>query len=76
MSSAIEVVARNAGANSLYVLHIGINDIQSTINDDREPLAKYELAIRRYKVKSNQVLVSWILPRIKAFAAFNEKPTL
>ena len=34
---------------------------------------KYQRAIRRYKVKSNNVIVSGILPRIKAFTGFNDK---
>jgi len=71
VSSAIEVVSRSAGSNSLYVLHVGTNDIQSTRTEDL--LAKYQRAIRRYKVKSDHVLVSGILPRINAFAGFNEK---
>ena len=71
MSTATEIVSQGAGPSSLYVLHVGTNDVQSLRTEDL--LEKYRRVIRRYKVKSNHVIVSGILPRIKARTGFNDK---
>ena len=71
VSAAIEVVSHGARPNSLYVLHVGTNDVQSTRAE--ELLAKYQRAIRRYKVKSSHVIVSGILPRVRIPTSLNDK---
>ena len=71
VSAAVETVSHGAGANTLYLIHVGTNDVHSTRTEDL--LAKYRRAIRRYKVKSNNVIVSGILPRVGTYTDFNDK---
>ena len=45
-----------------YILHVGTNEIHSTRSE--ELLDKYRKLIRNFKVSSNNIIVSGILPRI------------
>ncbi len=49
--------------NSLLVIHIGTNDVKASLSE--ELMKKYKSMIQHYKKKSNNIIVSGILPRLK-----------
>ena len=57
-------VTREADCNTLYVLHVGTNDVKSTRSE--ELLEKYRRLIQQYKCKANasNIVISGILPRV------------
>ena len=62
--ASVDEVSNLAPANTTYVIHVGTNDIQHTRSE--ELMAKYKKLIRKFKVKSSNVVVSGIIPRTKA----------
>lgn len=64
-------LTRDADSNTLYIIHAGTNDVESSGSE--ELMAKYERMIRRYKSKTNRLIVSGILPRIGAPYSFYDK---
>ena len=71
ITAATDVVSEGAKSETLYIIHAGTNDVQSTRTE--EIMDKYRRLIRRYKEKSNNVIVSGILPRFKPSASFHGK---
>lgn len=71
ITSAVDAVTELAKEDTVYLIHAGTNDVQST--QTQALLSKYRQVIRRYKTKSPHVIVSGILPRISAYAGFNSK---
>jgi lysophospholipase L1-like esterase len=66
-------VAASAPANSLYVIHAGTNDVQRTRSE--ELMEKYRRLIKTYKDKSNKVIISGIIPRMRAERRFYDSAT-
>ena len=69
--SAVEEVTAGANNNTLYVFHAGTNDISRTRSEAL--LEKYRTLIRQYRMKSSNIIISGILPRISAERAFYNK---
>lgn len=69
IESAVDAVSVNAKDDTVYLIHAGTNDLQSTQIQDL--LAKYRQVIRKYKTKSPHIIVSGILPRVNTFAGYN-----
>ncbi len=65
---AADCVTERATPDTLYMIYAGTNDVQTTKPDDL--VAKYRRVIHKYKEKSQHVLVSGILPRIKPYFGF------
>ncbi len=65
---AAKAVTECATPDTLYVIHAGTNDVQKTRPEDL--VVKYRRVIRKYKKKSQHVLISGILPRIKPYVGF------
>ncbi len=57
--------------NTLLILHIGTNDVKASRSE--ELIEKYKRLIHQYKEKSNNIIVSCILPRMNESDAFNNK---
>ena len=68
---AAEQVTAGANNNTLYVFHAGTNDISRTRSEAL--LEKYRTLIRQYRMKSSNIIISGILPRISAERAFYNK---
>ena len=68
ITALIDDVTKDASSNTLYVIHAGTNDVQHTRS--AELMAKYKEMIQNYKSKSRNIIISGILPRIKADARF------
>ncbi|XP_063860688.1 uncharacterized protein LOC135101044 [Scylla paramamosain] len=64
ITAAIEDTTKDATTNTLYVIHAGTNDVQRSRSE--ELMAKYKEMIPKYKTKSNNIIISGILPRINA----------
>ena len=62
--ASVDEVSNLAPANTTYVIHVGTNDIQHTRSE--ELMAKYKKLIQKFKVKSSNVVLSGIIPRVKA----------
>lgn len=71
--AAVDEVSSLASMNTTYVIHVGTNDIQRFRSE--ELLDKYRHMIRKYKEKSNKIIVSGILPRKKAGHRFFDMAT-
>ena len=64
-------VTSDADDNTLFIIHAGTNDVSSTRPE--ELLEKYRKMIRQYRTKSNNIVISGILPRIGADPRFYGK---
>ena len=71
VTAACDDISQDANENTLFLIHVGTNDIQRTRSEAL--LQKYREMIRRYKEKSNNVIISGILPRINADRLFYNK---
>ena len=71
ITAARDDVTQDGDRNTLYIIHAGTNDIQYSNPD--ELLAKYKLMIQRFKMKTDRLVISGILPRIHANRAFYGK---
>lgn len=71
VDAAIDEVTNGATSNTLFLIHAGTNDITRTRSE--ELLEKYKKVIRNYKTKSNNVLISGVLPRIDTEPVFYSK---
>ena len=69
--AARDEVTDGANNNTLFVLHVGTNDVQRTRSE--ELLQKYRDLIKEYKAKSNNILISGILPKMSAENVFYSK---
>ena len=66
--ASLDEVSDLAPANTMYVVHVGTNDVQGTRSE--ELIAKYKRLIRGFKDKSRDIIISGILPRMKANQRF------
>lgn len=64
VTAAVDAVSNQAPENTNYVIHVGTNDVQRIRSE--ELLDKYRTMMRTYKEKSNNVIVSGIIPRMQA----------
>ncbi len=71
IAMAVDVVADQAKADTLYVIYTGTNDVKTSRSDDI--LLKYRRVIRLYKIKSQHIILSGILPRINVIPSFYSK---
>ena len=69
--AAREEVTNGASKDALYIFHVGTNDIQKTRSE--ELLNKYRNLIKQYKMKSRNIIISGILPRMSAENVFYSK---
>ena len=71
ITAACEEASRECEENTLFVLHAGTNDVQSTRSE--ELMEKYKRMIERFKTKSRNIIVSGILPRRGARKEFYDR---
>ena len=64
-------VSEEATADTLFVIHAGTNDVRKTRSE--ELLDKYRKLIQQYKTKSNNIMISGVLPRVAADDLFYSK---
>ena len=57
--------------NTLFIIHAGTNDVLHTRSE--ELMEKYKRMIRTFKTKTNNIVISGILPRIQAPDRFYSK---
>ena len=69
--NSYENTTANSTENTLIIIHAGTNDIKETKSEAL--LAKYREMIRKYKMKSSNIIISGILPRINASSSFYDK---
>lgn len=63
ITNSANSVFQETSQDSTVIIHVGTNNILSTRSE--ELLAKYKKMIRQFKEKSNKLIISGILPRIK-----------
>ena len=68
VTAAADAVSSQAPENTTYVIHVGTNDVQRIRSE--ELLDKYRTMMKTYKEKSNNVIVSGIIPRMQAGSRF------
>ena len=70
--AAIDQVASDAPPNTTYVVHVGTNDVDNTHTHTHsdELIEKYKRLIRNLKEKSNRIILSGIIPRMRASHQF------
>ena len=68
ITAACDEATSQADTNTLLVIHAGTNDVMNTRSE--ELLERYRKLIRRYKCKTNKIIISGILPRRSAPTAF------
>ncbi|MFV0544471.1 MAG: GDSL-type esterase/lipase family protein, partial [Marinicella pacifica] len=71
--ATVEEVANQAPSNTTYVIHVGTNDVQRTASEDL--LNKYRRMIGKFKEKTNNVIISGIIPRMRAGSRFYDSAT-
>ena len=69
--AAREEVTDGASKDTLFIMHVGTNDVKKTRSE--ELLQKYRELIEQYKMKSRNIMISGILPRISAENVFYSK---
>ena len=60
--AAIDEVTMSAPTRTTYVIHVGSNDVQHTRSEDL--MEKYRKMIQSFKVRTNQLIISGIVPRL------------
>ena len=81
-TAACDQATINADDNTLFIIHAGTNDVESTRSE--ELMDKYKNMIQAFKGKTNNLIISGILPRVgapvvfynRAFSANNRLKTL
>lgn len=71
ITNALEDITEKEKQDSLYIVHVGTNDVRNT--NSEELLEKYKRMIRTLKEKRTNFIVSGILPRIDAEKQFYNK---
>ena len=66
--ASLDEVSNLAPANTTYVVHVGSNDVQNIRSE--ELMLKYKRLIQSFKDKSQNVILSGIIPRVKANQQF------
>ncbi|MCP5006083.1 MAG: SGNH/GDSL hydrolase family protein, partial [Planctomycetes bacterium] len=69
--AAKEDITKDVNDNSLLVFHVGTNDVMRTRSE--ELLEKYRKLIQQYKLKTNNIIISGVLPRMSAESSFYSK---
>ena len=69
--AAKDEVIDGASNDTLFVFHVGTNDFKRTRSE--ELLQKYSDLIKQYKVKSNNIMISGVLPKMSAENVFYSK---
>ena len=69
--AACDDVTTGSDENTLLILHIGTNDVKASRSE--ELMEKYKRLIQKYKEKSNNIIVSGILPRMNESDTFYSK---
>ncbi len=68
ITDMMDEMSEEATANSLFVIHAGTNDVRKRRSE--ELLYKYHKLIQQYKIKSSNILIADVLPRIEAKPLF------
>ncbi|NEQ69830.1 MAG: hypothetical protein F6K21_30930 [Symploca sp. SIO2D2] len=63
ITNSVNSVFQEASADSTVIIHVGTNNVLSTRSE--ELLDKYRKMIKSFKVKTNKLIISGILPRTK-----------
>ncbi len=71
VTEMMEKVSEEATAETLFVIHAGTNDVHKTRSE--ELLDKYRKLIQQYKTKSNNIMISGVLPCVAADDLFYSK---
>ena len=71
ITAACDEVTNGATKDTLIVLHVGTNDVQKTRSE--ELLQKYRKLIQKYKVKSDNIIISGVLPKMYGENTFYNK---
>ncbi len=71
VTEMMDIVSKEATADTLFVIHAGTNDVRN--NRSEELLDKYRKLIQQYKTKSNNIMISGVLPRVAADNLFYSK---
>ena len=71
VTEMMDKVSKEATSDTLFVIHAGTNDVRKTRSE--ELLDKYRKLIQQYKTKSNNILISGVLPRVAADDLFYSK---
>ena len=71
ITKALEDITEKEKHDSLYIVHVGTNDVKNT--NSEELLKKYKRLIGTLKEKQSKFIVSGILPRIGAEKQFYNK---
>ena len=71
VTDVLDQVSEEATADSLFVIHTGTNDVRNTRSE--ELMSKYRRLIQQYKTKSNNIIISGVLPRMSADNVFYSK---
>ena len=73
VTAVCEEVTNEADQNTLFIVHAGTNDVQTTRSE--ELLEKYRRMINQYKSKTdgNNIIISGILPRVGAEQTFYDR---
>ena len=67
-TTACEEATSNSTNDTLYIIHAGTNDVHQTRSE--ELMIKYKRMIQAFKEKTNNIVISGILPRIRATNSF------
>lgn len=71
ITTALEEISSSEKEDSIYIVHVGTNDIKMT--NSEELLEKYKRMIYELKSRRSKFMVSGILPRIGAESQFYSK---
>ncbi len=71
ITAAHDDVMTGSDQNSLFVIHVGTNDVKA--NRSEELMEKYRRLIQQFKEKTNNIMLSGILPRMRESNAFYSK---
>ena len=68
ISAAYNEIQQTINENTLIIIHVGANDVKSTRSVTH--LSKYRDLVSNYKVKSSNIIISCIRPRIQLKRVF------
>ncbi len=71
VTEMMEKVSEEATAETLFVIHASTNDVRKTRSE--ELLDRYRKLIQQYKTRSNNIMISCLVPRVAADDLFYSK---
>ena len=71
ITAACEEATSGSTNDTLFIVHAGTNDVHHSRSE--ELMEKYKRMIQTYKAKTNNIVISGILPRIRATNTFYSK---